>query len=82
MIKNAIIQEERVSKKSQPKSNYKPTPPAQNISFVSEKSIILKNKEETEAVMEKLMNRIVAKLNPADEKLNSKIERIFNVEVF
>ena len=33
--------------------------------------------------MEKLMNRIVAKPNLiADDKLNSKIEKIFNVEIF
>ena len=33
--------------------------------------------------MEKLMNRIVANPNLiADDKLNSKIEKIFNVEAF
>jgi hypothetical protein len=33
--------------------------------------------------MEKLMNRIVAKPNlVADDKLNAKIEKIFNVEIF
>ena len=40
-------------------------------------------KEETEEVMEKLMNRIVA--NPtliSDDKLNTKIEKIFGVEAF
>jgi hypothetical protein len=41
------------------------------------------NKEETEETMEKLMNRIVAKPNLiADDKLNAKIEKIFNVEAF
>lgn len=41
------------------------------------------NKEETEEIMEKLMNRIVAKPNlVADDKLNAKIEKIFNVEAF
>lgn len=41
------------------------------------------NKEETEEIMEKLMNRIVAKPNLiADDKLNAKIEKIFNVEAF
>lgn len=41
------------------------------------------NKEETEEIMEKLMNRIVAKPNLiADDKLNAKIERIFNVDAF
>ena len=41
------------------------------------------NKEETEEIMEKLMNRIVAKPNlVADDKLNAKIEKIFNVEIF
>ncbi len=41
------------------------------------------NKEETEEIMEKLMNRIVAKPNLiADDKLNAKIEKIFNVDAF
>ena len=41
------------------------------------------NKEETEEIMEKLMNRIVAKPNLiADDNLNAKIERIFNLETF
>jgi hypothetical protein len=41
------------------------------------------NKEETEEIMEKLMNRIVGKPNLiADDKLNAKIEKIFNVEAF
>lgn len=41
------------------------------------------NKEETEEIMEKLMNRIVGKPNlVADDKLNAKIEKIFNVEAF
>ena len=41
------------------------------------------NKEETEETMERLMNRIVAKPNlVADDKLNAKIEKIFNVEAF
>jgi hypothetical protein len=41
------------------------------------------NKEETEEIMEKLMNKIVAKPNLiADDKLNAKIEKIFNVEAF
>ena len=55
--------------------NAKPLLPAkQNFSF---------NKEETEEIMEKLMNRIVAKPNLiADDKLNAKIEKIFNVEAF
>ena len=41
------------------------------------------NKEETEEIMEKLMNRIVGKPNLiADDKLNAKIEKIFNVDAF
>ena len=41
------------------------------------------NKEETEEIMEKLMNRIVAKPNLiADDKLNAKIEKIFSVDAF
>lgn len=49
----------------------------------SEKQNFSFNKEETEEVMEKLMNRIVAKPNLiADDKLNAKIEKIFNVEAF
>lgn len=41
------------------------------------------NKEETEETMEKLMNRIVARPNLiSDDKLNAKIEKIFNVEAF
>lgn len=41
------------------------------------------NKEETEEIMEKLMNRIVAKPNLiADDRLNSKIEKIFSVDAF
>ena len=41
------------------------------------------NKEETEEIMEKLMNRIVAKPNLiADDRLNAKIEKIFNVDAF
>lgn len=41
------------------------------------------NKEETEEIMEKLMNKIVAKPNLiTDDKLNAKIEKIFNVEAF
>ena len=41
------------------------------------------NKEENEEIMEGLMNKIV--VNPTfvnDEKLNSKIEKIFGVEAF
>jgi hypothetical protein len=41
------------------------------------------NKEETEEVMERLMGKIVQKPNLiADDKLNAKIEKIFNVEAF
>jgi len=41
------------------------------------------NKEETEEIMEKLMNRVVAKPNlVADDRLNAKIEKIFSVEAF
>lgn len=42
------------------------------------------NKEETEAIMEKLMNRIVAnpKLINEDSDLNQRIEKIFNLEAF
>ena len=41
------------------------------------------NKEETEEIMEKLMNRIVGKPNLiADDKLNAKIEKIFSVDAF
>ena len=37
------------------------------------------NKEETEEIMEKLMNRIVAKPNLiADDRLNAKIEKMFD----
>lgn len=40
-------------------------------------------KEETEAVMEGLMNRIVANPNLiVDETLNSRIENIFNCNAF
>ena len=47
----------------------------QNMSF---------NKEETEAIMEKLMNRIVSnpKLGNEDSELNQRIEKIFNLEAF
>jgi len=42
------------------------------------------NKEETEAVMEKLMNRIVVnpKLINEDSELNQRIEKIFNLDAF
>ena len=41
------------------------------------------NKEETEAVMEGLMNNIVSKPNLiTDDALNSKIEKIFNNAAF
>ncbi len=41
------------------------------------------SKEETEEIMEKLMSRVVTKPNLiADDKLNAKIEKIFNVEAF
>lgn len=41
------------------------------------------DKVQTEEIMEKLMNRIVGKPNLiADDKLNAKIEKIFNVDAF
>ena len=41
------------------------------------------SKEETEELMEKLVSKVVSKPSLiADDKLNAKIERIFNVEAF
>lgn len=41
------------------------------------------NKEETEEVMERLVGKIVSKPNLiADDNLNARIEKIFNVEAF
>lgn len=81
IIRKAIKVEEKRNYKEEIKEaginigNLKPLQPArENFSF---------NKEETEEIMEKLMNRIVAKPNLiADDKLNAKIEKIFNVEAF
>lgn len=43
----------------------------------------LLSKEETEELMEKLVSKVVAKPSLiADDKLNAKIERIFNVDAF
>ena len=43
----------------------------------------LRPKEETEEVMERLMGKIVTKPNLiADDSLNAKIEKIFNVDAF
>lgn len=77
IIRKAIKQDELRKNKEEMKDQLPLKPIAKqrmNFSF---------NKEETEEIMEKLMNRIVAKPNLiADDKLNAKIERIFNVDTF
>ena len=76
IIKDALIREDRKHIKPRPKG-IKDDPkkkPSQTLAF---------NKEENEEIMEGLMNKIV--VNPTfinDDKLNSKIEKIFGVEAF
>lgn len=77
LIRKTVDQQEKVQRKKEMKDV--PKKPA----GASRAPLQEMGKEETEEVMEKLMNRIVA--NPtliSDEKLNTKIEKIFGVEAF
>lgn len=78
MIRKSMVAKEKLEMKEATqkiKFDYKPVKINPDASF---------NKEETEAIMEKLMNKIVA--NPAlingDTELNQRIEKIFNLEAF
>jgi hypothetical protein len=77
-LRKAMVNKEKKKMREETKGinlKYKPFKPQDDKSF---------NKEETEAIMEKLMNRIVAnpKLINEDSELNQKIEKIFNLEAF
>lgn len=77
IIKDALVRED--------KKMIKPRKGQENKETKSKKQLppLAFNKEENEEIMEGLMNKIV--INPAfinDDKLNSKIEKIFGVEAF
>ena len=78
VIRKTVVNKEKKKLREETKQlnlHYKPLKADVDSSF---------NKEETEAIMEKLMNRIVAnpKLFNGDDELNHKIEKIFNLEAF
>jgi len=71
---------EREKRVAEEKNKTKKKEPLRNVDINKEISF---NKKETEAIMENLMNRIVAKPNLiADDSLNYKIEKIFNNHMF
>ena len=77
IIRDALVRED--------KKMIKPRKGQDNKEAQSKKQLpsLAFNKEENEEIMEGLMNKIV--VNPAfinDDKLNSKIEKIFGVEAF
>lgn len=78
VLRKALVNKEKRQLREEVKKlhfDYKPLKYDNDTSF---------NKEETEAVMERLMNRIVAnpKLINEDTELNHRIEKIFNLEAF
>ena len=78
ILRKSLVNKEKKRLREETKQlhiNYKPLKIDGDSSF---------NKEETESIMEKLMNRIVAnpKLFNGDDELNHKIEKIFSLEAF
>lgn len=78
IMRKAIVNKQKKRMRDENKENnfkYKPPKSKDDMSF---------NKEETEAIMERLMNRIVAnpKLTNENSELNQRIEKIFNLEAF